>query len=520
MTGWALPDDVLREAPTHAPRLRELADLELLLSGALAPLTGFATRADLTAISRTGRLADGTRWPVPITLEVPAARLTGLDLTNPLKRVLILTDPEGTPLAALDVVDVWPTGPDTSGVGGQVRRIGTSTHGSFRQMRLPPDEIKKVLPPGSRVLGVFADRPLHRPQLAQIAYAARTIAGHVLVLIPVAEPGADGLSPEALVRTIFAARDRMPPTTVVTVPLARRDRALPPSGDQLDELRGDDIADALLRAKVAENYGATHLLATGSGLSGGGPRALLPRELAYDGRDGQWRGAEDIPPRHRRSALRQDEIDGLLDRGTPLPEWHTPPAVAEQLANARPPRAVRGLVVFFTGLSGSGKSTLARGVADAVNEVGDRTVTLIDGDVARRFLTAGLGFSRADRDENVRRIGFVAAEAARHGGLALCCPIAPYAQARASARQLARAAGADFVLVHVSTPLDICENRDPKGLYARARAGQILNMTGVDDPYELPTDAELTVDTSAITAEEAAERVLDYLAAEGWLDRP
>ncbi len=518
MTGWALPDDVLREAPTHAPQLRELADLELMLSGALAPLTGFPTRADLAEIARSGRLADGARWSVPLTLEVPTERVTDLDLTNPLRRVLVLTDPEGTPLAALDVVDTWPTGPGTSGVGGQVRRIGASTHGSFRRLRLPPEEIKKVLPPGSRVLGVFADRPLHRPQLAQIAYAARTIAGHVLVMIPVAEPGPDGLTPEALVRTVFAARDRMPPATLVTVPLARRDRPHDTASEPA-ELRRDDIADALLRAKVAENYGATHLLATGSDLSGSGPRALLPRELAYDGRDGQWRGAEDIPPRHRRSALSAEEIDGLLDRGVSLPEWHTPPAVAEQLASARPPRAVRGLVVFFTGLSGSGKSTLARGVADAVNEVGDRTVTLIDGDVARRFLTAGLGFSRTDRDENVRRIGFVAAEAARHGGLALCCPIAPYAQARATARQLARAAGADFVLVHVSTPLEVCEGRDPKGLYARARAGQILNMTGVDDPYEPPTDAELTIDTSEITAEEAAERVLEYLTAEGWLDR-
>jgi sulfate adenylyltransferase len=284
--------------------------------------------------------------------------------------------------------------------------------------------------------------------------------------------------------------------------------------------RGEDITDALVRARVAENYGATHLLATGSELSGGGPRALLPRELAYDGRDGQWRGADDIPPRHRRVALTTEEIDGLLDRGITLPEWHTPPAVANELARARPPRQVRGLVVFFTGLSGSGKSTIARGVADELAETGERTVTLIDGDVARRFLTAGLGFSRADRDENVRRIGFVAAEAARHGGLALCCPIAPYAQARTDARRLARAAGAGFVLVYVATPLDVCEDRDPKGLYARARDGKIANMTGLDDPYEVPADADLTVDTSNLTIDEAVAAVLDHLVVEGWLDRP
>ena len=414
MNGWALPDEVLRNAPAYAPRPRELADLELLLSGALTPLTGFPTRADLDSISRNGRLVDGTPWPVRLTLSAPAGLVSALDTTNPLKRVLVLTDPEGAPLAAVDTTDIWPLREGWSGVGGLVRRIGASTHGSFRRLRLSADEITALLPPG-RVLGVIADRPLHRPQLAQIAYAARTIAGHVLIIVPVGDPGPDGLTPEALIRTVFAARDRMPPATIVAVPLARR---------------GDDITDALLRARVAENYGATHLLATGSEMSGGGLRALLPRELAYDGRDGQWRGADDIPPRHRRVALTPDEIDGLLDRGVDLPEWHTPPAVARELARARPPRRVRGLVVFFTGLSGSGKSTIARGVADELAETGERTVTLIDGDVARRFLTAGLGYTKADRDENVRRIGFVAAEAARHGGLALCCPIAPYARAR------------------------------------------------------------------------------------------
>jgi sulfate adenylyltransferase len=418
--------------------------------------------------------------------------------------VLVLADPEGAPIAALDAVDIWPTREGWCGVGGPVRRIGETVHGSFRRLRLTPEEIREELPQG-RVLGVIVDKPLHRPQLAQIAYAARTIAGHVLILIPVTTPSTDGLAPEALIRTVFAARDRMPPATIVAVPLVRR---------------GDDVADALLRARVAESYGATHLLAYGNEMSGGGPRALLPRELAYDGRDGQWRGADDIPPRHRRVALASDEIDSLLERGVPLPEWHTPPAVARELARARPPRRVRGLVLFFTGLSGSGKSTIARGLADELAETGERTVTLIDGDVARRFLTAGLGFSKADRDENVRRIGFVASEAARHGGLALCCPIAPYAQARATARQLALAAGAGFALVHVSTPLDVCEGRDRKGLYAKAREGRISGMTGIDDPYELPADAELVIDTSTVSVDEAIDAVIEYLVVEGWLDRP
>jgi len=147
-------------------------------------------------------------------------------------------------------------------------------------------------------------------------------------------------------------------------------------------------------------------------------------------------------------------------------------------------------------------------------------VTLIDGDVARRFLTAGLGFSKADRDENVRRIGFVAAEAARHGGLALCCPIAPYAEARSTARTLARMAGAGFMLVYIATPLEVCEERDRKGLYAKARSGLISGMTGVDDPYEAPTDADLVLDTSGLEVEDAINAVMEHLVIEGWLDRP
>ena len=500
---WVLPEQVLRDAPTYTPRPHELADLELLLADAYAPLSGFLGRADLASLTRTGRLADGTSWPVPVTLEVPQALLDQVDIGNPLRRVLVLTDPEGAPLAAIDAVEVWPTRDGLAGVAGRVRRIGEGGHGPFRRLHHTPAEVRAALPPG-RVLGVIVDRPLHRPQLAQIAHAARTLAGHLLVMISVGGSGPDGLSPEALVRCVVAARDRMPAATVIAVPLVPR---------------GDEIRDALLRARVATAYGVTHLLATGgSMLSGGGLRVLVPRDLAYDGRDGQWRSRDDIPPRHRRLALTQAEIDDLLDRGVALPEWHTPPAVSRELARARPPRRARGLVVFFTGLSGAGKSTVARGVADALLETGERTVTLLDGDVVRRHLSAGLGFTAADRDINVRRIGWVAAEVGRHGGLALCCPIAPYAGARADARRFAREAGAGFVLVYVATPIEECEKRDRKGLYARARAGRLTGMTGVDDPYEVPTDADLVLDTSGLTVDEGVEAVLRHLGSHGWIE--
>ncbi|HEX5595887.1 MAG TPA: adenylyl-sulfate kinase [Micromonosporaceae bacterium] len=499
---WVLPDEVLATAPAYTPRSYELADLELLLSGAYAPLTGFLDRSDLAAVARTGRLVDGTPWPVPVTLTVPDSVVEGLDANDALRRGLVLTDAEGAPVGLLEATDIWPLQAGFAGVGGPVRRIGDGGRGPFQRLRRSPAEIRKLLPPG-RVLGVIADRPLHRPQLAQMAHAARTLAAHLLVLIPVNAPGPDGLAPESLVRAVFAARDRMPPATLVAVPLARR---------------GDEIRDALLRARVAAAYGVTHLLSTGEMLSGGGPRVLVPRELAYDNRDGQWRSRDDIPPRNRRLAMSPEEIEDHLDRGFPLPEWHTPPAVAKELARARPARRHRGLVVFFTGLSGSGKSTIARGIADTLRESGDRSVTLLDGDIVRRELSAGLGFSRADRDRNVRRIGWVAAEVARHRGLALCCPIAPYAAARAAARSMAQAVGAGFLLIHVATPLEVCELRDRKGLYARARAGQLTGMTGIDDPYEEPTDADLVIDTTDLSVDEAVETVLEHLMETGWLE--
>ncbi|MEU4245236.1 adenylyl-sulfate kinase [Actinoplanes sp. NPDC026619] len=502
MNGSVLPEDVLRDAPSYTPLPHELADLELLLSGAYAPLTGFLGRRDLDALRRRGQLADGTSWPAPVTLQVPTELAGDLLLDDPLRRTIVLTDPEGAPIAALEVTDAWPVDERNYGVGGVVRAMGDGGHHTFKRLRRTPAEVRVLLPPG-RVLGVIADRPLHRPQLAQIAHAARTLAAHLLILIPVSGAGPDGLPPEALVRAIFSARDRLPPATIVALPLLNK---------------GDELRDAMLRSKVAAAYGVTHVLSTGGTLSGGGLRVLVPRELAYDNRDGQWRWRDDIPPRNRRLAMTPAEIHDLLDRGFPLPEWHTPPAVAKELVRARPPRRHRGLVVFFTGFSGSGKSTIARGLADSLRESGDRTVTLLDGDVVRRELSAGLGFSKADRDRNVRRIGWVAAEIGRHRGMAVACPIAPYEAARAAVRAMATEAGAGFLLVHVATPLEVCEQRDRKGLYARARAGQLRGMTGIDDPYEAPADAELTIDTTTMTVTEAIELVLAYLVEHGWVE--
>jgi sulfate adenylyltransferase len=239
-------------------------------------------------------------------------------------------------------------------------------------------------------------------------------------------------------------------------------------------------------------------------------------EWAYDPRSEVWRPLALIEPGAERGELTDAELGALLDSGGDIPPWFAPPGVARELRRARPPRAERGLVIFFTGLSGSGKSTIARGLAEVLTDRGDRTVSLLDGDRVRQLLSAGLTFSRADRDLNIARIGFVAAEVARHGGIAICAPIAPYAQARAVARKLVTEVG-DFLLIYVSTPIEVCAARDRKGLYAKAQAGLIQGFTGVSDPYEEPRDADLVLDTSTMTRDEAVSAVLKLLVAGGWL---
>lgn len=502
MSDWVLPDEVLADAPVYTPRPHELADLELLLSGAYEPLSRFMNRDEVAAVNATGFLPDGSPWPTPVTLVVPEAVAAKLDTGSARHRVLVLTDPEGAPVAAVEAKELTPTGRGVL-AAGPVRRIGEVLHGPFRRLRATPAQTRRTLTT-SRVLGVIADRPLHRPQLAEIHRAAHTLNAHVLILVPVATLGPDGLPPASLMRAVLAARDRLPQATIVAVPLSHR---------------GDEVRDGLLTARVASAYGATHLLSMGRNFTGGsGIRIMLPRQLCYDIRDGQWRAVDEVEPPFRRQAMTGAEIYDMLDRGFGLPDWHTPPAVAAELRKARPPRRRRGVVVFLTGLSGSGKSTIARGLYDSLLESGERTVSLFDGDVVRRLLSAELGFSPEDRALNIRRIGYVAAEVAHHHGIAICCPIAPYASGRAAARRMAAEAGGDFILVHVATPLEVCEERDRKGLYAKARAGQIESFTGISAPYEPPDDAELTVDASRMSVDEAVGTVLDHLIEGGWLE--
>ncbi len=391
----------------HHPSARELDDLELLLSGALAPLTRFDEPGS------------------PVSLSIPEAVRAAAGPDGEIE----LVDPEGLPLA-------------TVAADGSVRPLSSPSHGPFRRLHLSPAEARE------RHAGrtwVPVSEPLTRGQLDRLAGAGP------LVLLALMGTGTGSLSPVGLVRATLAAAGSLPDAAVVAVPRASHD---------------DADADHALGVTVPSNY------------AGGDP-----------------------------VGGRVDDEDGEL-----------PDAVAAVVDFDRPPLDRRGLVVFFTGLSGSGKSTLAQALMDRVLEAGRRTLTSLDGDVVRRHLSAGLTFSKEDRETNILRIGWVAAEIARHGGVAVCSPIAPFHDTRKRVREMVEAAGGSFFLVHVATPLEECERRDRKGLYAKARAGLIPEFTGISSPYEEPEDAAVRVDTTGRSIDDALGDVVRALAEAGLLD--
>ena len=510
-----VPADLIG-APSLALDDAQLGDTELLLSGVFAPLNGFMDAADATAVVEQGSLADGTPWPIPVTLDVAVDAVpAGADR-------VVLTDPEGTPLALLDITERSELPAAAAGQGsGTIRLAGPVTglrepeHGPFRRLMLRPADARAALGDGP-VLAYATRGPVHSRQIGQLRHVAGQLKARLLLLPLITGPAQVVTRPEALIRAVLAAAANLPPTAmVIPVPLAARGPAAGTGPER--ELSAHGL--------VAAAFGASHLMideaqaGSGAGTSDG-PGMVIPvvraGDWAYDPAAEVWRPLALIEAGTERDDLSPGELGDLLDAGAEIPAWFTPAAVARELRRARPPRSARGFVLFLTGLSGSGKSTIARNLADALAERGDRKVTLLDGDLVRQLLSAGLTFSRADRDLNIVRIGFVAAEVARHGGIAICAPIAPYAGARALVRKMVSEVG-DFLLIHVATPLEVCEARDRKGLYAKARAGIIDQFTGISDPYEEPQDADLVIDTSTATREQATEAVLRLLTSGGWL---
>ena len=508
-----VPADLV-DAPALALDDAQLGDTELLLSGVFAPLTGFMNAADVAAVVEQGTLADGTPWPIPVTLDV-GDHAVPADAGR-----VVLTDPEGTPLAMLDIEERSEppaAGPDSGLIrlAGPVTGLREPEHGPFRRLMLRPADARAALGDGP-VLAYVTRGPVHSRQIGQLRHVAGQLKARLLLLPLITGPAEVVTRPEALIRAVLAAAANLPPAAmVIPVPLAARG-PLAGTGPER-ELAAYGL--------VAAAFGASHLMideaqaALGAGATDG-PGMAIPvvraGDWAYDPLAEVWRPLALIEAGAERADLSVGELGDLLDAGAEIPAWFTPPAVARELRHARPPRSERGFVLFLTGLSGSGKSTIARNLADALAERGARKVTLLDGDLVRQLLSAGLTFSRADRDLNIVRIGFVAAEVARHGGIAICAPIAPFAEARAQVRRMVSEVG-DFLLIHVATPLEVCEARDRKGLYAKARAGVIGQFTGISDPYEEPQDADLVIDTGAVTREQATEAVLRLLTSGGWL---
>lgn len=515
----------LSSLPTCTLTPSQLGDLELLLSGAYAPLTGFMADADASAVARGWRLADGAPFPVAITLDVPPVDETA-------DRVL-LADPEGTPIAVLTIRERTSPAADLVRLAGPVSANRSPEHGPFRRLMLTPAETRAKLVDGNGPVLAFATRgPLGYRQIGQLRHLAGQRSARLLILPLVSGHPDVVATAQALIRAVLAAAPSLPPgTLVVPVPLPRH----PDTAGAAGRAREQAIC-----ARVAAAYGATHFIADGAAATAASAAttaaAAKPTDLtegadlaasavipilssgdwAYDPAAEVWRPHALIEAGTEQEDLSPDQLGDLLDAGIQIPSWVTPPAVARELRRVRRPRSERGLVLFLTGLSGSGKSTLARDLADVLAERSDRHVSLLDGDLVRQLLSAGLSFSRADRDLNIARIGFVAAEVARHGGIAICAPIAPFAAARARVRQMVSEAG-DFFLIYVATPLEVCEARDRKGLYAKARAGLIGQFTGVSDPYEEPADAELVIDTSTVSRPEAVQAVMSMLTTGGWL---
>ncbi len=529
---------------------RQLSDLELLLNGGYSPLTGFMGRADYEAVLDEMQLADGTFWPIPVALDLSR------DTADRLKPggTVALRDPEGFMLAALQVAEVWqpdkareaealfgtsdPADPcvarflkerQSHYVSGRLEGVSLPQHYDYPALRLTPAELRQAFARRGwrRVIAFQARQPLHRAQYeftlrAALAYQAN------LLLHPV-NPGFAEEEPEhfAFMRCCLAMLPRFPSatTTLALLPLYPRQAGM---------------REILWRAIVQRNYGCTHLIVGGEhGESGASRRGMdlfnedglpaiseylktvemelipFPRVVYVEER-AQHMPQEEVPEGSRILTLPGDELKRRLVEGLKIPDWFSYPEVLEELRKAYPPRDKQGVTVFFTGLSGAGKSTLAKVLMTKLLEMGGRRVTLLDGDIVRKHLSSELGFSREHRDINVRRIGYVASEITKNRGIAICAPIAPYQVTRRDVRAMIEPLGG-FFEIYVSTPLEVCEQRDRKGLYAKARAGIVKEFTGVSDPYEVPEAPELILDTSEIGVDEAVQRILLKLEQEGYL---
>ena len=503
---------------------RQQCELEMLMTGAYSPLAGFMTRAQCERVEADRQLDDGTFWPLPVTLASKQKTVAELKLGD---RVA-LRDGEGFMLAVLTVSDAW----EANGVwhlGGAVEGVALPPHPDFVGLRATPAELRALFARRGwrRVVAWQARQPMHRAQFEFCLKCAIENEANLLLHPQVGGDITEAPAYFGLVRSFLAIRERFPAATTQLTLLPA-----PP--------REGSARVLLLRAIVARNYGCSLLIAGGEHQPDGDCRrgedltqshADLPvtelaekigvRLIAYPRMVYVEDRAEHLPESEAPAGARQLTLSGeefrrRMQAGLKIPDWYSFPEVIAELHRQSPPRDRQGFTVFFTGLSGAGKSTLARALAARLMEMGGRCVTLLDGDIVRRHLSSELGFTKAHRDINVRRIGFVASEITKNRGIAICAPIAPYRQTRRDVRGMIEAVGG-FVEIHVATPIETCESRDRKGLYAKARAGLIPEFTGVSDPYEVPEKPELAIDTTGLGIDEAVQQILLKLEHEGYL---
>ncbi len=530
---------------------RQLCDLELLANHAFAPLTGFMNRTDYESVLANMRLANGQLWPMPVTLDVPETFAARLDKDAQVG----LRDAEGVLLAILKVEDIWrpdrkeeaeavfgtteTTHPGVFAllershdhyIGGQIELVQRPLHYDFPHLRHGPDELKAEFQRRGweRVVAFQTRNPMHRVHQELTFRAAREVEANLLLHPVVGLTQPNDVNHFTRVRCYEHLLAHYPEQTTM---LSLLNLAMRMAGPR----------EALWHALIRRNYGCTHFIV---GRDHAGPRNTRTGESFYPpyaaqellAEHQQEAGIEMVPFREMKYAVNRAqyvpvdelqadepvrEISGTevrrrLSEGLEIPEWFSYPEVVRELRRTHPPRARQGFTVFFTGLSGSGKSTLANALQVKLMELGGRQITLLDGDIVRKHLSSELGFSKEHRNLNILRIGFVASEITKNGGIAICAPIAPYATTRREVAEMIRPHGG-FIEIHVATPLEVCEARDRKGLYKKARAGIIKEFTGISDPYEAPETPEMTIDTTNIAPDQAVQKILLKLEHLGYL---
>jgi len=540
-----------RDWPSWDLTPRQLCDLELLLNGGFSPLRGFMSRRDYESLCSDMRLANGLLWPMPINLDVTEEFAQRLESGT----TVALRDPEGVMLAALHVQEVWQpdklaeaqsvfgtTSAEHPGVGyllkqahpwyvgGRLEGVRLPIHYDFRNLRRAPAELRAdFIRLGWRRVVAFQTRnPMHRAHQELTLRAAKSAGANLLINPSVGMTKPGDVEYYVRVRCYEALLSKYPKDTVKLnlLPLA---------------MRMGGPREAVWHAIIRKNYGCSHLI-VGRDHAGPGKQSdgrpfygpydaqtvlrqhekelgvtMVPFQMMVYLEDADAYVPEDeVAGGARTLNISGTELRRRLAEGREIPSWFTFPDVVRELQRNYPPRHRQGFTVFFTGLSGSGKSTIANVLRVKFLEMGGRPVTLLDGDIVRKHLSSELGFSKEHRDINIRRIGFVASEITKNGGIALCAPIAPYDSIRKEVRAMVQPHGG-FILVYLATPIETCEGRDRKGLYAKARAGLVKEFTGISDPYEVPTDAEVTIDTSDTSPEEAAQEIFLHLEREGFI---